>query len=102
MGQVKPTKLKLEYEKELSVARALKGLYSGDYPSIRKAPDIYVGAYAALERCFHSGQTGVAANEGQQLVTAGEQSPIVRWIYQFEVAQFPPSIEHMQEMLMIL
>ena len=102
MGRVKPRKLKAEAEKESSIARALKGLRSGLYPSIRKAAEINGIAYPTLRWRFHGGQNRVAAHEGQQLITAAEERAIVRWIYRLELAGFPPRIEHVREAVLIL
>lgn len=102
MGRVKPRKLKSEDQRESSIARALKGLQSGLYPSIRKAADINAISYSTLQRRFHGAQDRVAAHEAQQLVTAAEERAIVRWIYQLELAGFSPRIDHVREAVMIL
>ena len=102
MGRVKTRKLKSEDERELSIGRALKGLRSGRFPSIRKAAEINGIAYTTLYRRFHGGKTRVAGHEDQQLVTAAEERAIVRWIYRLELAGFPPRIEHVREAVLIL
>lgn len=102
MGRVKSRKLKLQHQKESSIARALKGLQSGLYPSICKAADINGIALTTLRRRFHGGQGRIAGHESQQLVTAAEERAIVRWIYRMEFAGFPPRIEHVREAVIIL
>ena len=77
MGRVKSRKLKAAAEKEASIARALKGVRSGAYPSIRKAAQINGIAYSTLRGRLHGAQDYVAAHESQQLVTAAEERAIV-------------------------
>ncbi|KAF8419212.1 hypothetical protein EV426DRAFT_616369 [Tirmania nivea] len=90
MGQVKSRKLKLRNQKESPITRALKGLQSGLYTSIRKAAEINSIAYTTLRRRFHGGQGRVARQERQHLVIAAEERAIVHWIYRLELAGFPP------------
>ena len=99
MGRVKPRKLRSEHEKERSVARALQGLKSVQYPSIRNAANIGSVAYTTLHRQLHAGQGSGGGHEVQHLVTAAQERAIVRWIYRLELPGFPPRIE---EAVMIL
>ena len=59
---MKPRKLKAESEKESSIARVLKGLRKGLYPSIRKAIDINGITYNFEYRSILSGIEEIISN----------------------------------------